>query len=382
VVTGLGIVSACGTGLDAFWSGLVAPGERPTPGLVDPATLGAVVTEREAKRMDVFSVYALAAAAEALTQAGGPDWDPTRVGVVLGNVYGAMPSVVEEVLAHDRDDGTAPRAAYGVLAIENAPASHLAARHGYRGPTKVVVGACAGGAYAIGDAAALIRSGTCDAVLTGAAQGPPTAHLEASYRALRVLSSSGYLRPFDTRRDGFVFSDGAAILVLESAASAEARGAMVLGEVLGAANTNDGAHMVAPSGHGAVECLRAGLADAGLAPDAITHVNAHGTGTAMNDLVEAEALLEVFGRPGPPVTSTKRVTGHASGAAGAFEAIAVLLAMARGVLPPVSSALQPDPRIELDLVVDEPRPWVPGPAVSTSFGLGGTNGCLVLGPPR
>jgi len=243
-----------------------------------------------------------------------------------------------------------------------------------------VVGACAGGAYAVADAVDLIRRGTCDAVITGGTQAPLTAHMEASYRALRVLSPSGRVRPFDRRRDGFVFADGAAVLLLEAADTAAARGAPVWGRVLGAANTNDGAGMASQTGQGAVECILGAIADAGLTPADIAHVNAHGTGTTMNDRIESRALVEVFGAAGPPVTSTKGVTGHTFATAGALEAVVALLSMRHGLIPPVALDFEADPEVSLDVVHGAARPWAPGPVLSNSFGLGGTNGCLVLAP--
>lgn len=380
VVTGLGVVSAAGTGVAALWDAVVAPLDGPTCALMGAVAPPPGLTRHDRDRMDVFSLYAVVAAEQALDDAGRPELDPRRTGVVLGNVYGALPTVVDTVLRH-RDEGDgAVKGPYGVATIENAPASLIAVRHGLRGPTKVVVGACAGGAYAIADAADLIRQGRCDRVITGATQGPLTAHMEASYRALRVLSPSGRVRPFDRRRDGFVFSDGAAVLLLEAEEVARARGAPVWGTVLGGANTNDGAGMASQTGQGAVECIEAALADAGLGPADIAHVNAHGTGTLMNDRIEAAALTEVFGSPGPPVTSTKGVTGHAFATAGALEAVVVFLSMRHGLLPPTATDLEPDAGLDLDVVHGEARPWAPGPTLSNSFGLGGTNGCLVLGP--
>lgn len=380
VVTGLGVVTGAGIGVDDLWASVVAPPPGPTRGMLGPVEAPAGLGRRDLDRMDVFSVYALLAADQALADAGLAELDPRRTGVVLGTVYGAMPSIVAAVERHREGGDAAVRAPYSMASIENAPTSLLAVRHGIRGPTKVVVGACAGGAYAIADAVALIRSGRCDRVLTGATQGPPTAHLEASYRALRVLSSSGFVRPFDRRRDGFVFGDGAAVLVLERASLAAARGARAWGAITGSANTNDGAGMAAQTGQGAVECMTEALDDAGLAPRDIAHVNAHGTGTSMNDRVEADALAEVFGESGPPVTSTKGVTGHTAATAGALEAVVALLSIRHEALPPVASDFEPDPGLRIDVVHGTARPWRAGPVLSNSFGLGGTNGCLVLEP--
>ena len=201
-------------------------------------------------------------------------------------------------------------------------------------------------ARAAAEAAELVASGRVDVAVAGGTQGRVSPVLMASYRNLRVLSPSGWVRPFDRRRDGFVFAEGAAMLLLEPLAAAQARGARAYAEVLGSGHTNDAASMVSPSGAGAVACIAEAIADAGIDPDDLVHVNAHGTGTLLNDRVEAEALHQVLGRRPPAVTSIKRLLGHAAGASGAFEALAS------------------------------------GPVMSTSFGLGGHNGALVLGPVR
>jgi 3-oxoacyl-[acyl-carrier-protein] synthase II len=199
---------------------------------------------------------------------------------------------------------------------------------------------------------------------------------------MTALSTSGVSRPFDAERDGFVMGEGAAVLILESLEAAEARGADVVAEVLGAASNADAHHITAPSpgGTGAIACMRLALADAGLEPGEIGHINAHGTSTPLNDAAEATAVAEVFGHHGPPVTSTKGVTGHALGAAGALEAVAVLLAMRHRLIPPTANTKVVDDEMSIDVVIGEPRPWTVSPAISNSFGFGGHNGSLVLGP--
>jgi 3-oxoacyl-[acyl-carrier-protein] synthase II len=267
-----------------------------------------------------------------------------------------------------------------VLANDNAPAATVAQQIGARGPCWVVGGACASGTYSIDEAARAVRHGRCDTVITGATSGYLPPALLAAYDNLRVLSADGYVRPFDRRRDGFVFVPGAAVLVLEEAEQAIARGARVYGEVLGGANTNDAFHPIRQSGSGAVECIRAALADAGVDPGAVVHVNAHGSGTMLNDTVEAAAVREVFGDPGPSVTSIKRVTGHSLGAAGSIEALSVLLSFVKGELPPAGIDVELEEELGIDVVVGGPRPWTPGPTISNSFGLGGQNGTVVLAP--
>ncbi len=199
---------------------------------------------------------------------------------------------------------------------------------------------------------------------------------------MTALSSLGISRPFDVERDGFVIAEGAAVLVLEEWDAAHARGARIYGEIMGGGSTADAHHITAPSpgGAGAVACIELALAEAGVSASDIGHINAHGTSTPLNDAAEAEAISKVFGSPGPPVTSTKGVTGHALGAAGALEAAAVLLSMEHKLIPPTAGFTKADPEVRIDIVHGEPRAWEPAPTLSNSFGFGGHNGCLVIGP--
>jgi 3-oxoacyl-[acyl-carrier-protein] synthase II len=256
-------------------------------------------------------------------------------------------------------------------------------RFGWRGPCEATVTACAASTHAIANAARLIATGTCDAVMTGGSEAAITPTGVAGFGNMTALSASGHSRPYDAGRDGFVISEGGAVLVLEEWEMAQARGAHVYGEVLGGASTADAHHITAPSpdGSGAVRAMEQALADAGIAPGDVRQINGHGTSTPLNDAAEAAAITKVFGSPGPAVTSTKGVTGHALGAAGALEAVAVLLSMEHRLIPPTAGLVDLDPAITMDVVTGEPRPWEPGPALSNSFGFGGHNGCLVLGAP-
>ena len=220
--------------------------------------------------------------------------------------------------------------------------------------------------------------------MAGGTEAAMTPTSIAGFANMTALSSSGVSRPFDRDRDGFVISDGGAVLVLEEFEMARSRGATIYGEVLGSASTADAHHITAPApgGAGAINCMELALADAGLSPSDIVHINAHGTSTPLNDAAEAEAMVKVFGSPGPLVTSTKGVTGHALGGAGAIEAAAVLLSMLHRQIPPTACYENPDPEMPpLNLVVGSPREWTPGPSISNSFGFGGHNGTLVIGPP-
>jgi 3-oxoacyl-[acyl-carrier-protein] synthase II len=205
----------------------------------------------------------------------------------------------------------------------------------------------------------------------------------AAFANMTALSTSGHSRPFDARRDGFVMTEGAAALVLEEWDRAVARGATIYAEIAGAASTADAHHITAPApdGSGAVNCMELALADAGINPADVGHINAHGTSTPLNDLAEARAITKVFGEPGPLVTSTKGVTGHGLAAAGAIEAVAAVLTIHHATIPPTAGYEEPDPEITIRVVHGEPMSWQPAPVLSNSFGFGGHNGCLVLLPP-
>jgi 3-oxoacyl-[acyl-carrier-protein] synthase II len=379
-VTGLGIVSSVGSDLDRFFGWLCegepAPVRTPVQGF-DPA---AWLTAKQIRRSDPFARYAVAAARLAFTDGGAPAVPPARAGVVFGNAYGGTESLAAEaaLLASDGPEAVSPFLA--VAALEASAPAMVSIDLGWQGPSKIIATACASGTHAVGEAADLIRFGRCDVAVAGGTQGRITDLLMASYRNLRVLSTSGWVRPFDRRRDGFVFAEGAAALLLEPLDAAVARGARVYAEVLGWGHTSDGVGMVSPSGDGAVACIEAAIADAGIAPDDLVHVNAHGTGTLRNDEVEAQSLHRALGRRPPAVTSIKRLLGHAAAAAGAFEAVTAALAVHHGLAPSLGTDVEPDPDLDLDLVIGPPRRLERGPVLSTSLGLGGHNGALVLGP--
>ena len=376
-ITGLGQVSCAGTDLDRFWRWLCEAAPAPVSTPVTDFDPRAFQTAKEVRRSDPFARYAVAASRLALADADltAAAVEPRRGAVVLSTVYGALESLDREaaVLTTDGADAVSPN--LSVAACENIAAAMVSAGLGWRGPSKVLVTACAGGTHAIAEAADLVAAGRVDAVVAGGTQGAINPLLMASYRNLRVLSPSGWVRPFDVRRDGFVFAEGAAVLVLEALDAARARGARIYAEVLGSGHTNDAASLVSPSGSGAVECIEAALDDAGVDAADVVHVNAHGTGTLVNDLREAEALHAVFGTRPPATTSIKRSLGHAAGASGAFEALARF-----GGAMFASGDVEPDQELDLDLVVGPSRRIEPGPVLSNSFGLGGHNGCLVVGP--
>ena len=380
-VTGMGVVGPCGIGLEAFWQGLLSPvaeGERrvadfdPAPWFDNP---------KEARRTDRFAQFALASAAMALQQAGDLGANPARIGVLLGTGVGGLMTLEEQILVYYNKDPRRVSPFLVPMMMANAGAAGISMRYGFQGPCETTVTACAAGTHAIGNAARAIKDGRCDVVLAGGSEASMTPVALQGFQNMTALSRSGISRPFDRERDGFMMAEAGAVLVLEELGHARARGAEVLAEVLGSASTADAYHITAPApgGGGAVACMELALQDAGLRPEDIRHVNAHGTSTPLNDAAEAQALSKVFPSPGPIVTSTKGVTGHALGAAGAIEAAAVVLAMRHRVIPPTANTAEVDPELPaIDLVLGEPRSWEPGPSLSNSFGFGGHNATLCL----
>jgi 3-oxoacyl-[acyl-carrier-protein] synthase II len=383
-ITGFGVVAPCGIGKEAFWAGLLGPnvsngtstsiaGWDPSPWFDSP---------KDARRADRFQQFALAAAAMALQDSGEPEADPGRRGVVVGTGVGGLLTLEQQtqVLLEKGARRVSPFLVPMMMA--NAGGAAISMKYGWQGPCETVVTACAASTHAIGYGARLITWGRCDAVITGGAEAAVAAIAMAGFGNMTALSTTGVSRPFDVDRDGFVMGEGAAMFVLEEMASAQARGAHIYGEVLGAGSTADAHHITAPSpgGAGAIACMELALADAGLAPGDIRQINAHGTSTPLNDAAEAEAVAKVFGSPGPPVVSTKGVTGHALGAAGALEAAAVLLSFEHKLIPPTAGTARLDPEITIDVVLGAPRPWEPGPTISNNFGFGGHNGSVIIAP--
>jgi 3-oxoacyl-[acyl-carrier-protein] synthase II len=381
-VTGIGVVAPCGTGSGAFWEGLLgepAPGTRRIEDWDPSPWFG----PKDARRTDRFAQFAVAAAALALDEAGPVGADPDRSGVLVATGVGGLATLEEQIVVRHEKGAKRVSPFLVPMMMGNAAAAAVSMRFGWRGPCEAIVTACAASTHAIGYAARLVSLGVCDAALAGGSEAAITETGVAGFTNMTALSPSGISRPFDAARDGFVMSEGAGVLVLEELEGARARGAHVYGEVVGTASTADAHHITAPApdGSGAVRCMELALAEAELEPGAITSINAHGTSTPLNDAAEAEAIRKVFGDPGPAVTSTKGVTGHALGAAGALEAAAVLLSFEHGLIPPTAGLTDLDPAVALDVVQGGARSWEPGPSLSNSFGFGGHNGCLVLTPP-
>lgn len=384
-VTGMGVVAPCGIGLEAFWNGLSAPApvgaERPVTDF-DPTPY--FENRKEARRSDRFTQFALAAAAMALEQAGNPEITPQRAGVMIGTGVGGINTLEEQIQVNYNKGSNRVSPFLVPMMMGNAAAASLSMRYGWQGPCETTVTACAAGTHAIGNAARMIRDGRCDIAMAGGSEAGLTPTAVAGFRNMTALSASGNSRPFDNRRDGFVMSEGAGVLILEEWEHAVARGATILGELMGSASTADAHHITAPApgGTGAISCMALAIADAGLEATDIVHVNAHGTSTPLNDANEAQAIAAVFGDTQPLVTSTKGATGHALGAAGALEAVAVLLSMQHRQIPPTLGYSEVDPEMaKINIVAGEPATWTPGPSLSNSFGFGGHNGTLVIGPP-
>jgi 3-oxoacyl-[acyl-carrier-protein] synthase II len=243
-----------------------------------------------------------------------------------------------------------------------------------------VTTACAAGTHAIGNAARLVATGRCSVAVAGGAEAVIVEIAEAGFRNMTALSNEGLSRPFDTNRNGFVMGEGAGVLILEEWEHALARGATIYGEVIGAASTADAHHITAPdpSGLGAIRCMELALADAGISASDVSHINAHGTSTPLNDLAESVAVHHVFGATGPPVTSIKGHLGHSLAAAGALEGVVSILTLLNQVIPPTAGTTEVDPKIGLDVVIGKPRETNVDVVLSNSFGFGGHNGSVVF----
>ena len=380
-VTGLGAVTCCGVGVDALWDGLLHPS------VVGGAVRGFEPTDwfgpKEVRQLDRFAQLSIASADMAVTGAGELGVDPAKAGGVFATGGGGLETLATQggVFNEKGPDRVSPRLVPMMMA--NAGAAGISMRLGWRGPSEVICTACAAGTHAIAAAARLIATGRCDVAIGGGSEASMVPVALAAFANMTALSTSGFSRPFDARRDGFVMTEGAAALVLEDWDRALARGATIYAEVAGAASTADAHHITAPApdGAGAVACMELALADADITPADVGHINAHGTSTPLNDLAEARAIGKVFGEPGPLVTSTKGVTGHGLAAAGAIEAVAAVLTIHHATIPPTAGYEEPDPEITIRVVHGEPRPWQPAAVLSNSFGFGGHNGCLVLLPP-
>ncbi len=383
-VTGIGVVAKAGLGKDEFWKGLIGDAPEGSRFIEDWDASSYFDNPKDARRSDRYTQFALAAATEAIAQAGDITTDPARRGTSIGTGIGGIGSLETQIEVRLQKGEKRVSPFLVPMMMPNAAPAAVSMRFGWQGPCENTVTACAAGTHAIGNGARMVADGRCDVVIAGGAEAPFTPTAIAGFANMTALSSSGVSMPFDAKRDGFVMGEGCGLLVLEAWDVAIERGATILGEILGSASTADAHHITAPApgGTGAVSCMQLAIEDAGLTAADIGHVNAHGTSTSKNDAAEAEAVAKVFGTDGGPlITSTKGITGHALGAAGALEAVAVLLSMHHKLIPPTAGLTEPDPDLPtINLVMGEPKAWTPAPSLSNSFGFGGHNGTLVLGP--
>lgn len=404
VVTGIGIVSPLGNDPDRVWQALMQ-GESGTAPVrrIDahdlPSRIAGEVRDfdparylpaKEARRTDRFIQFAVAATKEALRAA---DLEITegiaeRTAVLIGSALGGV-ETFEAGVETLRDRGASKVSPFLIpMFLADMAGGYVAIETGAKGPNFATLSACASGANAIGEGMRMVREGRADIVIAGGTEAPLTRTVVAGFAALQALSRRNdepqtASRPFDKTRDGFVIAEGAAVLVLEAEEVARERGAPILAEVLGYGTTADAYHIVQPcaDGAGAVVAMLRALEDAGLSTADIDYVNAHGTSTPLNDTAETAALKRVFGdaRHVPPVSSTKALTGHLLGAAGALEAAICVLALQRQIIPPTWHLRVPDPECDLDYVPNEPRPARLRYVMTNAFGFGGHNAVLVLG---
>jgi beta-ketoacyl-acyl-carrier-protein synthase II len=402
-VTGLGAVTPLGLDTAETWRAALA-GESgigwisrfDTDGLpvrvagevrgFDP---GGVVSAKEARRLERNVLFGVVAGREALDDAGlDGGVDPARVGIVFGSAIGGVPGILEqhETLLERGPDRVSPNFLPNVLV--DSVSGQLAISLGITGPNYAVVSACATGSHAVGEAAEMIKRGAADAVLAGGTESCIVPLILAGFTAMRGLAGEDEdpphaSRPFDATRAGFVMSEGAGALLLEDWEHAEARGADIYAEVLGSGASNDAHHMAQPEPEatGVASMMRGALERAGVEPTRVGYINAHGTSTPLGDTAETKAIKDVFGAHAYDlaVSSTKSMMGHTFGAAGAIEAIMCVLALRDGVLPPTINYREPDPTCDLDYVPNEARKVQVDVALSNAMGLGGHNGCVLLG---
>jgi len=403
VVTGIGLVTPCGIGTDNVWNNIlsgksgIGPITRFNTDRFDTKFAGEVkdfnpedyVQPKEVKKMDLFIHYALAAAHIAVKDAGldmGKE-DPERVGVVVGTGLGGLPTIEKyHSVLLERGPGRITPFFIPMLIANEAP-GHIAIQHGIKGPNLCIVTACATGAHSIGDACRIIQYGDADVMVAGGSEANLTPLTVGGFNAMKALSTKNddpmkASRPFDRDRDGFVVAEGSGIIILEELEHAKKRGARIYAEMAGYGYNGDAYHITAPcpDGDGFIRCMRMALRDAHISPDHVDYINAHGTSTKLNDYIETLAIKEVFKAKAYriPVSSTKSMTGHLLGAAGAVEAVFSILSIRDQVCPPTINYENPDPECDLDYVPNTARKCTINTVVSNGFGFGGTNSTLVF----
>ncbi len=409
VITGMGVVTPVGTGVEHAWANVVAgksgirkvdlfdasdlasqiagvPVAGTEPGQYNPDL---VVEPKEQRKMDKAITYGVVAAAEAVKDAGLDEYtgDKERIGVSIGGGIGGLNSIYESCV--ELHDGGPRRISPFFIpkSIINMTSGHVSIKYGFKGPNISIVTACASGAHSIGEGARLIQHGDADIMICGGSEGAVGKIGMAGFSAMKALSTrnddpAGASRPWDKTRDGFVIAEGAGILVLEEYEHAKARGAKIYAEVAGYGMSGDAYHITAPAegGEGGFRAMRAALKDAGIAPETVDYVNAHGTSTGLGDVGELTAVKNLFSdSKNICMSSTKSVTGHLLGAAGAVEAIFCVLAIRDQIVPPTINLNEPEDLVgNFDLVPNKSKKHKVEVAVSNSFGFGGTNASLVL----
>lgn len=402
VITGMGTINPLGHDVETTWRNLVA-GKSGVDLLTrfdisnfhtkiaaevrdfDPSNY---IAPREARRMDLFLQFALVATGEALDQAKLPlDSEADQIGVLFGTSIGGLETALAtyEALTKEGPRRVSP---HSIMAMTpNIAAGVIAIKTGARGPNFCIASACATGTSVIGEAWEIIRRGDAKAMIAGASEALILPMVVAGFDRAQALSRRNdepqkASRPFDAQRDGFVFGEGAGALVLEELSSARARGAEILAEIIGYGGSSDAYHIITPPerGSGAALAMARALRKAQIEPHEVDYINAHGTSTILNDKAETEAIKDVFGEHAyrVPISSTKSMTGHLMGAAGAVEAIITVKTIQEGLIPPTINYEYPDPDCDLDYVPNEARPAQIKIALSNSFGLGGHNACLLL----
>jgi 3-oxoacyl-[acyl-carrier-protein] synthase II len=401
VVTGMGVKTPAGVTIDSVWNAVLAGrGTAKTIERFDaselPVRFAGEVLEydptlyfnpKEARRVDRFTQLGFGAAADALDDAGELGADPSRCAVIAATGVGGLETMEENESTFLARGASRVSPFFVPMMMPNAAAGMISIRFGFTGPALCISTACAAGANAIGEGVRMVRDGSAEVVVAGATEAPVTPLTVSAFARMGAMSTRNddpahASRPFDTARDGFVIAEGAGFTVLETLEHALARGATIHGEVLGYGRNADAHHITAPvpGGAGAAACMQLALDDAGLDAGAIGHVNAHGTSTPLNDATEDEAIRKVIGDVPTPDTSTTGDTAHKITGAGAAEAVISLLSLRDGVVPPTANLDQIGDDIGLDVVFGAPRPVERKPVLSNSFGFGGHNATLILGP--
>jgi 3-oxoacyl-[acyl-carrier-protein] synthase II len=401
VITGLGAVTPVGNDVPSTWEALVA-GRSGVAAISRfdasdyPVTIAAEVkgfdparamSAKEVRKTGLDVHYGVAAATEAFQDSGFTVDDPSRVGVIIGSAVGGLPNVVREqqVMVERGKERVSPHWLPNMLV--DTTTSHVATSLGLRGPNYAIVSACASGTHAIGDAAEVIKRGQAEAILAGGTESAIIPLILAGFCSMRALADGrddppAASRPFDATRSGFVMAEGAAVVMVEELEHARNRGATIYGEVLGYGASNDAFHIATPHPQsvGVIQMMREAIHRAGIEPQDVDYINAHGTSTPYNDSAETYAIKEVFGDHAYElaVSSIKSMVGHLFGAAGAIEALATVLTIHHGVIPPTINYRNPDPECDLDYVPNEAREADVQIGLSNSMGLGGHNGCVIL----